>query len=87
MTFFSGKGIIFNLVVTNSHSIDSEVMKNGNMGKNFDMLLIKKNQSCIENAINCAGKKKVLKVRKFLEAYIIICVTQGPNKKQMAYSN
>ena len=46
------------VVTLNSHSIDSEVMKNGNMGKNLDKLLILKNQCCTENAINCAGKNK-----------------------------
>lgn len=46
------------MVTLNSHSIDSEVMKNGNMGKNLDKLLILKNQCCTENAINCAGKNK-----------------------------
>ena len=55
------------------------------------MLLIFKKYA--ENATNCEGKKvsmfgyELLHVSKFLKVYVIICISQGPNKKLMVHSN
>lgn len=55
-----------------------------------DMQLIFKKYA--KNAANCEKKGymfgyKLLHVSKFLKVYIIICISQSPNKKQMVHSN